>query len=186
MLEKVYTVLTAQGLKTKSGERAPAPPPPLPTEKKVEKGPLFAQNDPPHKNPGYGPGRGDHKMLIRLSEGCRRCVVVSSIRGTIVGCRGLHCWAAWYGENPSSPNLCFQSTAWSAGVNKWEFVTRMISFFLSLLMVTDSVNKTGPNEFGRGDGISVSPSPQNLHLDPQRLCEWYIQIYFLTWLSEIV
>ena len=123
----------------------PHPPPPLPTEKKVEKGPLFAQNDPPHKNPGYGPGRGDHKMLVRLSEGCRRCVVVSSIGGTIVGCRGLHCWAAWYGENPSSPS-----------------------------------------KFGRGDGISVSPSPQNLHLDPQRLCEWYIQIYFLTWLSEIV
>ena len=51
-------VLAAQGLKTKAGEHAPAPPP-LQTERKVEKGPLFAHNDPPHKNPGYGPGSGD-------------------------------------------------------------------------------------------------------------------------------
>ena len=49
-------VLAAQGLKTKAGEHAPAPPP-LQTERKVEKGPLFAHNDPPHKNPGYGPDR---------------------------------------------------------------------------------------------------------------------------------
>ena len=54
-------VLAAQGLKTKAGEHAPAPPP-LQTERKVEKGPLFAHNDPPHKNPGYGPVR--RRILI--------------------------------------------------------------------------------------------------------------------------
>ena len=36
----------------------PPHPPLLPTERKVEKGPLFPQNDPPHKNPGYGPDAG--------------------------------------------------------------------------------------------------------------------------------
>ena len=68
-------VLAAQGLKTKAGEHAPAPPP-LQTERKVEKGPLFAHNDPPHKNPGYGPVRKTDSD--NLNSNVIRCMTSTS------------------------------------------------------------------------------------------------------------
>ena len=46
----------------------PHPPPPLPTERKVQKGPRFAQNDPPHKNPGYGPGAMGVFVIFGIPE----------------------------------------------------------------------------------------------------------------------
>ena len=49
----------------------PPHPLPLPTERKVEKGPLFAQNDPPHKNPGYGP------VLHSKCYECLICAIIS-------------------------------------------------------------------------------------------------------------
>ena len=50
------------------------------------------------------------------------------------------------GTKYSEPNLTFSSSAWSAGVDKLKFVTRMISFFLYWCSQTVSNKDVLPQE----------------------------------------